>query len=131
MEANLLDRVLTTYCSNHTPVTIVLQNRGRVSGRIKAFDSYVIILETPRNEVVYRHAISSLLPSPDEQSQQPRERREQPKPDARPARYPQQAPQKSHPPRPAPRAAAAPEPGINNGMKEGLLRWMREQKAAK
>jgi hypothetical protein len=52
----------------------------------------------------------------------------------RPAAYPQrpaQAAKKTKQQHPAPKAAAAADTGINSGMKEGLLRWMQEQKAAK
>lgn len=134
MEANLLDKMLSTYCSDRTPLTIILQNKSRVSGKVRAFDSYVIVLDNQRSEIVYRHAISSIQPvaAAQEQAPAPRERGEQPKPLAKPARYPQQNRHKNRSSRPEPRAAAAPpEHSINTGMKEGLLKWMREQKAAK
>jgi host factor-I protein len=140
METNLLDKMLSSYLSQKTPVTIVLQNKNRVSGRIRMFDSYVIVMENQKNEIVYRHAISSLLPSmAAEQAHQPREQRaEQQKPAPRPApktsNYQKQAAAKGRPSRPAPKAAAAAsasDPGLSNSMKEGLLRWMQEQKAGK
>jgi host factor-I protein len=140
METNLLDKMLSSYLSRKTPVTIVLQNNNRVFGRIRMFDSYVIVMENPKNEIVYRHAISSLLPSLSaEQARQPREQRaEHAKPASRPAmkaaNYPKQAAAKARPSRPAPKAAAtaaASDPGLSNSMKEGLLRWMQEQKSGK
>jgi host factor-I protein len=140
METNLLDKMLSSYLSRKTPVTIVLQNKNRVSGRIRMFDSYVIVMENQKNEIVYRHAISSLLPELSvEQPRQPREHRgEQAKPAAKPAQkaatYPKHAPAQGRSSRPAPKAAtAAPasDPGLSNSMKEGLLRWMQEHKAGK
>jgi host factor-I protein len=140
METNLLDKMLSSYLSQKTLVTIVLQNQNRVFGRIRMFDSYVIVMENPKNEIVYRHAISSLLPSLSaEQTRQPREQRaEHAKPASRPAtkaaNYPKQAAAKARPSRPAPKAAAtaaASDPGVSNSMKEGLLRWMQEQKSGK
>lgn len=140
METNLLDKMLVSYLSQRTPVTIILQNNNRISGMIKMFDSYVIVMENQRNEIVYRHAVSSLLPSQYAQpAHQPREHKaEQAKPAAKPAPkaaiYPKQAAAKRRPSRPAPKAAAAPPPsdtGLSNSMKEGLLRWMQEQKAGK
>ena len=140
METNLLDKMLSSYLAQKTLVTIVLQNKNRVFGRIRMFDSYVIVMENPKNEIVYRHAISSLLPSLSaEQARQPREQRaEHPKPASRPAakaaNYPKQAAAKTRPSRPAPKAAAtaaASDPGLSNSMKEGLLRWMQEQKSGK
>jgi host factor-I protein len=140
METNLLDKMLSSYLSQKTLVTIVLQNKNRVFGRIRMFDSYVVVMENPRNEIVYRHAISSLLPSLSaEQARQPREQRaEHAKPASRPAtkaaNYPKHAAAKPRPSRPAPKvaaAAAATDPGLSNSMKEGLLRWMQEQKPGK
>jgi len=140
METNLLDKMLSSYLSQRTPVTIVLQNKNRISGRIRMFDSYVIIMENQKNEIIYRHAISSLLPAlPAEQARHPREQRAgQSKPASRPApkaaNYPKQAAAKGGPSRPVPKAAAAAaasDPGLSNSMREGLLRWMQEQKAGK
>ena len=72
METNLLDRMLNTYLTELTPVTITLQNKIRVSGKIKAFDSYVIIMEGQKREIVYRHAVSSLCSAvQEEQKRQP------------------------------------------------------------
>ena len=45
METNLLDRMLNSYLAGQIPVTITLQNKIRVSGKIRAFDSYVIVME--------------------------------------------------------------------------------------
>ena len=140
METNLLDKMLSSYLSQKMPVTIVLQNKNRVSGKIRMFDSYVIVMENQKNEIVYRHAISSLLPgSSAVPVRQPREQRgEQAKPASKPAQkaanYPKQASAKGRSSRPTPPSAAAavtPDSGLSNSMKEGLLRWMQEQKAGK
>jgi host factor-I protein len=142
METNLLDKMLGSYLSRKTPVTIVLQNNYRVSGRIRTFDSYVIVMENQKNEIVYRHAVSSLLPAmAAEQPHPPREQRAEqarpaPKPAPRTASYPKQTAAKDRPARPAPKhktaaAAATSDPGLTNSMKEGLLRWMQEQKSGK
>ncbi len=130
METNLLDRMLDTYLDGRTPVTITLQNKIRVSGKIKAFDSYVVVMEGHKQEIVYRHAISSLTPHLLES------RKRQP-PVARPA--PVMMPpkpvktdlQKPRPMQPQAVSASSGDQNINSSMKEGLLRWMQEQKAAK
>ena len=44
METNLLDRMLSAYQEAQVPVTVTLQNNIRVSGRIRAFESYVIMM---------------------------------------------------------------------------------------
>jgi RNA chaperone Hfq len=130
METNLLDRMLNTYLAAQTPVTVTLQNKIRMSGKIKAFDSYVIVLEGQKREIVYRHAVSCLAPhTPDEQKRSaPVSRPAQAKPAVKPSKPPMQKPRQQPP---AALSASAGETSINNSMKEGLLRWMQEQKAAK
>ena len=133
METNLLDRMLDAYLTGRTSVTVTLRNKIRVSGSIKAFDSYVIIIDGMdghKQEILYRHAVTCLSPLSQE------EHRRQPVP-GRPA------PAKTGPPRPAksdPRAHGQTQPqalspsateSLNNGMKDGLLKWMQGQKAAK
>ena len=138
METNLLDKMLSTYRSQKTPVTIILQNNARIFGKIGTFDSYVIVMENQRNDIVYRHAISSLLPSvapeqPQLREQKAAQARPAPlKPAPKPARHEPPAAAKSKPSRPEHKPASAPsESGLNTAMKEGLLRWMQEQKSGK
>jgi host factor-I protein len=136
METNLLDKMLSMYRSQKAPVTIVLQNNARIFGRIGMFDSYIIVMENQRNEIVYRHAISSILPTVAAEQQHREQKiapaRPAPRPAPKPARPAPPATARTRPPRPEHRPAAAPsESGLNTGMKEGLLRWMQEQKAGK
>jgi RNA chaperone Hfq len=138
METNLLDRMLSSYMAEQSSVTVTLQNKIKVSGKIKAFDSYVIMMEKPKREILYRHAIASIALH---QQEEVKHAPAAPKPvsagrpstvrtpvrSAKPA-----APQSRPQPRPQqPAAAASPEQNISTSMKEGLLRWMQEQKAAK
>lgn len=133
METNLLDKMLSGYLAAQTPVTIILENKIRVSGKIRAFDSYVIIMEGQKHEIVYRHAMSSLAPfvieEPKKASAPPQGKtaakslKTSPKTSA-PAHRQRHQPQPAFP-------ASSGEASINNGMKEGLLKWMQEQKAAK
>ncbi len=130
MESNLLDRMLDQYQKKQALVTITLQNKVRVHGKIKAFDSYVILMDNQKHEILYRHAVSCLAQYVQEEMKQPSASMPaQAKPVPRPAkpssRKPREAPQ-------APKlAAAGADSGINSGMKEGLLKWMQRQKAAK
>lgn len=126
METNLLDRMLATYREGRTTITVTLQNRIRISGRIAAFDSYVIIIEGQRREIIYRHAVASVAAGAgDEGKRSPAPAR----PDQQNARPKHAAPARS---RPAPSVqASSGQTGLNTGMKEGLLKWMQEQKAAK
>jgi len=131
METNLLDRMLSTYLASQTPITVTLQNKIRVSGRIRAFDSYVIVVEAQKREIVYRHAVSCISPSlPEDQKRPaPAPRPAQTRPAARPVQTSHQKPrQPQHQPA---LSATAGDSSINNSMKEGLLKWMQGQKAAK
>ena len=133
METNLLDRMLDTYQSEQTDVTVTLQNKIRVSGKIRAFDSYVIVMEGQKRQILYRHAVSCLAPyAASEQKKRlapaAKPRPAQVKPTAKPVKSP---PQKARPQPQTLLSAAAEESGINNSMKEGLLKWIQEQKAAK
>lgn len=132
METNLLDKMLGSYLKDQVPVTLTLQNKIHVSGKIKAFDSYVIVMDGRKNEIVYRHAVSCLAPSGREERTQPVALKTTPiKPASIPAKYPSQSSPKPKTVKPAPRMAAAPsEPGIGNTMKEGLMKWMQEQKVS-
>ena len=130
METHLLDSMLNSYKAQGTQVTLVLQNRSRVSGRVRAFDSYIVVMQAERSEIVYRHAVSSIFPTPAPAAASTAEKRpEQAMPSARPAKTAAPASDRKKKERPGSRPAAAPEPTLNTSMKEGLLRWMQEQKA--
>jgi len=137
METNLLDRMLSTYLDEKIVVTMTLQNKIRVSGRIKAFDSYVIVMDDQKREIVYRHAVSCIAPSaPVEQKRQavqPQRQPVQPRPAQAKAPSRPSRPHAQHPVHPRPQAlsASANDQQINSSMKEGLLKWMQDQKAAK
>jgi RNA chaperone Hfq len=130
MEPNLLDRMLNAYMAEQKTVTVTLQNKVRVSGRITSFDSYILVLDGQRREIIYRHAISSVsLYVADEAVR--------PVPAQKPAQKSPQQKANSHerPKRPSSSDTPSPgkdkEHGINTGMKDGLLKWMQGQKAAK
>jgi RNA chaperone Hfq len=135
METNLLDRMLDSYLSGKVPVTVTLQNKIRVSGKIRAFDSYVIVMENQTREIVYRHAVSSVSPhAHEEQKRQPAPvaARQKPETPPQPKPFKKAAPHKPRPAhQPSPPVLSAGEPGLSNTMKDGLLKWMQEHKAAK
>jgi len=122
--------MLSAYLTEQTPITVTLQNKIRVSGKVKAFDSYVIIIEGQKREILYRHAVSSLALAVQE------EQKRQPAPTSPGTVKTAAKPQKNaaHKPRPAqnpaPLSLSPTEQSINNGMREGLLKWMQEQKAS-
>lgn len=46
-----------------TPVFIYLVNGIKLQGEIESFDQYVIILRSNITQMVYKHAISTIVPS--------------------------------------------------------------------
>ena len=46
-----------------TPVAIYLVNGIKLQGEIESFDQYVIILRSNISQMVYKHAISTIVPS--------------------------------------------------------------------
>ena len=130
METNLLDRMLDTYLNAQKPVIVTLQNKIRVTGRIKVFDSYVIIMDGTKREIVYRHAVSSIVPFVQE-GQKTQSALLRPAPAKTFFRPGRNRSHKTGSPQVQSLSASSAEEGINNGMKEGLLKWMQEQKAAK
>ena len=46
------------------PVTIILTNGFQFKGMVRGFDSYVVILECDgKQELVYKHAVSTIIPA--------------------------------------------------------------------
>ena len=127
MEPNLLDKMLQTYLADQKTVTVTLQNKVRVTGKVAAFDNYVLVLDGQKREIIYRHAVSalSLAGAPESHQQVAATKPASPAPAQRhkSARPEKPRPASAHPSPPA------KENGINTGMKEGLLKWMAGQKA--
>jgi RNA chaperone Hfq len=130
METNLLDKMLDQYLTGHVHVTITLQNKIRVTGKIRAFDSYVIIVENHKQEILYRHAISCLSPLLHEDC-----KRQTAVSQTVAAKTVRSTPVKntSHKPGQTQPQAVSPTAteSLNTSMKDGLLKWMQGQKAAK
>lgn len=60
---NLQDTFLNALRKEHTPVSIFLVNGIKLQGRIDSFDQYVIMLKNTMVQMVYKHAISTIVPS--------------------------------------------------------------------
>jgi len=60
---NLQDPFLNVLRKEHIPVSIYLVNGIKLQGRIDSFDQYVVILKNSINQMVYKHAISTIVPS--------------------------------------------------------------------
>ena len=46
----------------HVPVAIYLVNGIKLQGHIESFDQYVILLKNNITQMVYKHAISTVVP---------------------------------------------------------------------
>ena len=47
----------------HIPVSIYLVNGIKLQGQIESFDQFVILLKNTVSQMVYKHAISTVVPS--------------------------------------------------------------------
>ncbi|MCI4626195.1 MAG: RNA chaperone Hfq [Candidatus Magnetoovum sp. WYHC-5] len=62
---NLQDTYLNVLRKEKVNVTVYLMNGVRLKGMIKAFDSFVIILQEQKQQLIYKHAVSSIVPDQD------------------------------------------------------------------
>lgn len=61
---NLQDVFLNQARKEKILVTIFLMNGFQFKGMVKGFDSYIVILDCEgKQQVVYKHAISTIVPS--------------------------------------------------------------------
>ena len=59
----LQDPFLNTLRKEHVPVSIYLVNGIKLQGQIESFDQYVVLLKNSVTQMVYKHAISTVVPS--------------------------------------------------------------------
>lgn len=60
---NLQDWVLNEVRKEHTPVTMFLMNGFQMKGVVIGFDNFTVILSTEgKQQMIYKHAISTLVP---------------------------------------------------------------------
>jgi len=59
---NLQDPFLNALRKEHVPVSIYLVNGIKLQGKVDSFDQYVIILKNTVSQMVYKHAISTIVP---------------------------------------------------------------------
>jgi host factor-I protein len=60
---NLQDPFLNVLRKEHVPVSIYLVNGIKLQGKIDSFDQYVIMLKNTISQMVYKHAISTIVPA--------------------------------------------------------------------
>jgi host factor-I protein len=59
----LQDPFLNTLRREHIPVSIYLVNGIKLQGQIDSFDQYVVLLKNTVTQMVYKHAISTVVPA--------------------------------------------------------------------
>ncbi|NQY27461.1 MAG: RNA chaperone Hfq [Piscirickettsiaceae bacterium] len=58
----LQDPFLNALRRENVPVAIYLMNGIKLQGQIDSFDQFVILLRNSVNQMVYKHAISTIVP---------------------------------------------------------------------
>ncbi|GLQ30634.1 RNA chaperone Hfq [Litoribrevibacter albus] len=60
---SLQDPYLNVLRKERIPVSIFLVNGIKLQGQIESFDQFVILLKNTVSQMVYKHAISTIVPS--------------------------------------------------------------------
>ncbi len=60
---SLQDPFLNALRRERIPVSIYLVNGIKLQGKVQSFDQFVILLENTVNQMVYKHAISTVVPA--------------------------------------------------------------------
>ena len=58
----LQDPFLNALRREHIPVSIYLVNGIKLQGQVESFDQYVVLLKNSITQMVYKHAISTVVP---------------------------------------------------------------------
>ncbi len=59
----LQDPFLNALRKEHVPVSIYLVNGIKLQGHVESFDQYVLFLRNTVTQMVYKHAISTVVPA--------------------------------------------------------------------
>ncbi len=59
----LQEPFLNTLRKERIPVNIFLVNGIKLQGKIESFDQFVVLLSNSVSQLVYKHAISTIVPS--------------------------------------------------------------------
>lgn len=60
---SLQDPFLNTLRKEKVPVSIYLVNGIKLQGQVESFDQFVVLLKNTVSQMVYKHAISTVVPS--------------------------------------------------------------------
>ena len=59
----LQDPFLNALRKERIPVSIFLKNGIKLQGTIESFDQFIVMLKNVTTQIVYKHAISTVVPS--------------------------------------------------------------------
>jgi len=59
----LQDPFLNALRKERIPVSIYLVNGIKLQGQVESFDQFVVLLKNSVNQMVYKHAISTIVPA--------------------------------------------------------------------
>jgi host factor-I protein len=59
---SLQEPFLNQLRKEHIPVSIYLVNGIKLQGQIESFDQFVVLLKNTVSQMVYKHAISTIVP---------------------------------------------------------------------
>ncbi len=62
---SLQDAFLNQLRKEKVPLTIFLMNGVRLKGTLKSFDNFVVLLKDTSQQLIYKHAISTIVPERD------------------------------------------------------------------
>lgn len=60
---SLQDPFLNALRKEKIPVSIYLVNGIKLQGQVESFDQFVVLLKNSVNQMVYKHAISTIVPA--------------------------------------------------------------------
>jgi host factor-I protein len=60
---NLQNLFLNQIIKDNIPVSIYLLNGIKLQGQVKSFDQYVVVLSGNTPQLIYKHSISTIVPS--------------------------------------------------------------------
>ena len=60
---NLQNSFLNQIIKDNVPVSVYLLNGIKLQGQVKSFDQYVVVLSGNTPQLIYKHSISTIVPS--------------------------------------------------------------------
>lgn len=86
-QMNLQDSFLNQVRKDNVPVTIYLVSGVQLKGHVRGFDSFTVVLESPgkATQLVYKHAMASVVPARNISTAPPRDEREDRESEGQPA----------------------------------------------